>query len=167
MWIELRIKESSSSDFSVRPYDPNDDDVRSILWDVCQAIGQRGEFLVSGFGQDHWPVDVQTDLPVFLEQLPSAIMAVSEGMPTEIEFYEQGIERSITLMLEGGVYVAACKSSMSTCWQTNSISEEVDREELKEMLLAVREVFMRFFADTAPGLVKHPWIQQWLKGTSG
>ena len=106
MQIKLRLKESFSPDFSTRTYDPNDDDVRSILMDVCRAIGQRGEFVVSGFGQNSWPVDVQTDLPVFLEQLPSALLAVSKCAMAEIDFYEQGVERSIALAPADGRYIA-------------------------------------------------------------
>jgi hypothetical protein len=51
-------------------YDPSLDDVRSILEDVCEAAGAESRFVVPGFGQDSWPVDVRTDLPDFLEQLP-------------------------------------------------------------------------------------------------
>lgn len=160
MRIELHIQGSSESRFPARAYDPDEDDVRSILIDVCRAIGQRGDFMVSGFGQEKWPLDVQTDLAVFLEQLPEVLRAIHEGRDASIDFYEQGVERSIDLSLSDGQYVARCMSR--TDWQPNPVVQRVDQEDLEEMLLAVREVFMRAFAEMAPGLAGHPWVRSWL-----
>ena len=162
MQIELRLKAISSPDLLTCSYDPDEDDVRSILIDVCRVIGQRGEFLVSGFGQHKWPVDVQTDLPVFLEQLPAVLRAVNEGTTAEIDFYEQGLERSIALVPAKGGYVATCTSR--TSWQPSPKVEEIAREELDEMLLTARETFMRIVTEMAPELAKHQWIRQWLRG---
>lgn len=145
-----------------RTYDSDKDDVRSILKDFCQAIGKRGEFLVSGFGQESWPVSVETDLPVFLEQLPFVLGAIDEGAATEIAFYEQGIESFISLEPTDGKYVATCVSG--TNWKPHPMMEEMDREKLGEMLRTVREEFIRAFSEAAPDLFEHPWVQQWLKG---
>ena len=162
MQIKLHLK--AVPDFLIRAYDPNEDDVRSILMDVCRAIAARSEFVVSGFGQERWPVDVETDLPVFLEQLPSALRAVYDGMTTDIDFYEQGIERAVALEPVDRKYLATCTSR--TRWQPSPTVEEVPREELEEMLLTAREAFMRTLGDMAPELSSHPWIRQWLKGTT-
>jgi hypothetical protein len=162
MQIELRLK--SVQDFAIRAYDPNDDDIRSILMDVCRAIAAQSEFVVSGFGQERWPVDVETDLPVFLKQLPSALHAVQDGVTTEIDFYEQGIERVIALEPADGKYLATCTSQ--TRWQPIPTVEEIPGEELEEMLLTAREAFMRTLAAAAPELHSHPWVLQWLRGTT-
>lgn len=160
MRIELRLRESLMPELAIRTYDSDEDDVRSILMDVCRAMERRGEFAVSGFGQDRWPVDVGTDLPVLLEQLPDALRAAGAGAAATIDFYEQGIERSITFDPIGGRYVATCTSR--TTWQPNPVVEHIDREDFEEMLLTVREEFMRAFTKVAPSLVKHPWIRNWL-----
>jgi len=160
MRIEVHLK--TVPDFILRAYSPREDDVRSILMDVCQAVGERSEFLVSGFGEERWPVDVKTDLPVFLEQLPSVLRAVHEGVAIDIDFYEQGIERSIALQPAKGKYLATCKSR--TRWQPDPAIEEIPAEELAGMLLSAREAFMRAFTDMAPQLSSHPWIRQWLRG---
>lgn len=160
MKIELHL--NAVPDFSIRTYDPHEDDVRSILMDACRAIGRTGKFVVSGFGQDVWPVDVETDLPVFLEQLPTGLRAVHEGLPADIDFYEQGIERSVTLQpADGGKYVATCTSR--TGWQPSPMVEEIAREELEEMLSAARDAFVHTLAEMAPDLARHPWIRQWLE----
>lgn len=160
MKIELYLK--AESDFLVREYDPDEDDIRSILMDVCQAIGEQSDFVVSGFGQERWPVDVKTDLPIFLEQLPSALRGVHDGVAADIDFYEQGIERSIALEPADQKYLVTCVSR--THWQPNPTIEEIPSEDLEEMLLSAREAFMRVLADMAPQLPSHPWILQWMKG---
>lgn len=160
MQIELHLK--SAADFFMRTYDAKEDDVRSILMDVCRAIGRRSQFMVSGFGQNRWPMDVETDLTVFLEQLPSVLHAVHEGATTAIDFYEQGIERKISLEPVGQKYLAACTSW--TDWQPNPVIEELSSEELARMLLTAKDAFMHTLADMAPELAGHLWIRQWLMG---
>ena len=162
MRIELRVKEPPTMQPLTRSYDPHEDDVRSILTDICRQMGQRSEFVVSGFGQDRWPVDVQTDLPVFLEQLPEILRAVHEITVAEIDFYEQGIERSIVLSPDNGSYVAVCRSR--TNWQPSPSIERIEYADIEKMLLATREVFMRAFKEAAPGLAMHPWVRRWLEG---
>lgn len=162
MQIELHLKEITSPDFLARSYNPDEDDVRSILIDVCCAIGNQGEFVVSGFGQTRWPLDVQTDLPIFLEQLPFALHAINKGMAAEIDFYEQGAERSIALLPEKDWYIAKCSSR--TSWQPNPVMEKINRKELEKMLQMARERFICTLTIMAPELVQHQWIQQWLKG---
>ena len=161
MRIELRLGESPEPELATRTYDPDEDDVRSILMDVCRAIERRGELVVSDFGRDRWPVDVGTDFPVLLEQLPDALRAVDVGTAAALDFYEQGVERSITFSPTGGRYIAMCASG--TTWQPNPVIEHIDREDLEGMLLAVREEFMRAFAEVAPALVTHPWVRHWLE----
>jgi hypothetical protein len=89
MRIELRINEMPVKKPWARFYDLCLDDVRSILVDVCRKIARGGEFVVSGFGQDPWPANMQTDFPVFLEQLPEILRAIHDMTFVEIEFYEQ------------------------------------------------------------------------------
>jgi hypothetical protein len=160
MYIALHLK--AARGFAPRTYNSDEDDVRSILIDVCRAMESQSEFVLSGFGQQRWPVDVGTDLSVFLEQLPSALRAVNENMPAAIDFYEQGVERSIVLEPLGHRYIATCASQ--TDWQPNPTTEDIPGEELADMLLAAREAFMSVLVETAPDLAKHPWIRNWLRG---
>jgi hypothetical protein len=97
---------------------------------------------VSGFGQDVWPVDVRTDLAVFLEQLPDAPRAIKERKWAEMNFYEQGVERSVAFEPDGATYRATCKS-WATTWQAHPAIEEISADSLEQMLLAVRDEFMR------------------------
>ena len=54
MQVELHLG-SPKIQVSMRTYDPELDDIRSILSDVCDFAHEHGRFVVSGFGQDPWP----------------------------------------------------------------------------------------------------------------
>ncbi|WP_431103521.1 hypothetical protein [Roseateles noduli] len=69
--------------FTVRNYRAEEDDVRSILMDICRALDTRSEFRVSGFGQQRWPVDESCDLGIFLEQLPDALRRLQAGQTAQ------------------------------------------------------------------------------------
>ncbi len=80
-----------------RTYDPDLHDIRDILSDACEAMETHAQFIISGFGQDRWAVDVGTDLVVFLDQLPRIIRKIDYGIEAEINLYEQGVERIVVL----------------------------------------------------------------------
>lgn len=160
MHIELHLKQEYP--LLSRAYDCESDDVRSIIHDACQTFGALSNFWISGFGQNPWPLDVTTDLPAFLEELPSIIRAVQRGMPAEIDFYEQGVERSIRLSPDGDDYLAECMSM--TAWQPDPKIERVSSKKLEEMLLNSKEMFMSALTVMAPELAAHPWISNWSDG---
>lgn len=145
-----------------RAYDPDVDDVRAILIDVCDLASRDGSFVVSGFGQDRWPVDVRTDLAVLLEQLPEVLLAIESGAPFAIDFYEQGVRRRISFSPADDGYVAECMSFGK--WQPNPVVEQIDRAALLRNLTAVLDEFMRFMRGSFPDLTRHPWVQSWLQG---
>lgn len=149
------------TDESLR-YSDEDDDIRSILRDVCARLGERLTFSVSGFGQVVWPVDVSTDLPILMEQLPSALNALAEGRPAQIDFYEQGLERSLTLSVEGDTCLVNCRSW--SIWQPDPAQETLELRQLREMLANVLATFLRSMEVALPSVRLHPWILTWEEG---
>ena len=142
-------------------YDRELDDVRSILGDVCGALASAtsAEFVVSGFGQERWPVDVQFDLPIFLDQLPGAVSALASRKPFVLDFYEQGVERSVCFECCDDVCVARCESR--TDWRPAPEIEQVARMELLGMLLDFKREFVCLLERVYPHLSRHPWIAGW------
>jgi hypothetical protein len=160
MHIEVRLPRQINLELPLRDYDPALDDIRSILADICLAIGPEGDFVVSGFGQSKWPVDVATDLLVLLEQLPSLVRSISSGLPARLDFYEQGIERALVFTPIEDDYDLLCESRSE--WQPNPRTERVSRADLLRMLLAVRDGFLELVRRSAPELEHHPWVVAWL-----
>jgi hypothetical protein len=160
MLIELSINDLKNVRMPIRQYDPELDDVRAILFDVCQFINQTGYFRISGFGQANWPVTLDTDLPVFLEQLPTVLREISLGKSTEIDFYEQGVERIIILDPVEEFYELSCTSQ--TNWQPNPKVERISHIDLKQMMSNILENFLNLVRIIAPELAQHPWMQGWL-----
>jgi|SRR6218665_2143696 len=148
-------------------YDDELDDVRSILSDVCEALADTSaaEFVVSGWGEERWPVDVRTDLAVFLEQLPDALAAVDSGSSFVIDFYEQGVERVVRFDPQGEIYLGRCESQ--TDWTPAPAVEMIGMLELKKMFSEVREDLMRFLSRVAPRAAAHPWMREWAASRPG
>jgi hypothetical protein len=165
MHLKLDLDRVINADVTHGEYDPELDDVQSIITNVCHGIAGAGGalFHVSGFGQDTWPVDITTDLPVLLEQLPAVLHGLEQGEPdVTLDFYEQGIERTIRFENDGDHIVACCESM--TDWVPNPSQERLLRRELCAMLGQVRETFMQFTARVAPELAAHPWLRAWAAG---
>ncbi len=161
MRIEVRLPNQIDLPRSLPDYDWELDDIRSILSDICHAAADKSEFVISGFGQDRWPVDVGTDFAVVLEQLPELLRSVAAGVPGRLKFYEQGIERALVFIPAGDCYNVSCESYSK--WQPHPTTERVTQAQLTQMLLDLRDKFMQLIRASAPELVNHPWVQSWLK----
>jgi hypothetical protein len=165
MRVELLIPHRLKKRMVVPEYEPELDDVRSILRDVCGELAGQTRFVIAGFGQDPWPVDVVADLSVFLEQLPRVLAAVSSSRPVVLDFYEQGIARRLRFEPAGEFYSVACTSREH--WQPHPDIAIIERVALQKMLLRVRDEFMRSMRAIAPSLAGHSLIVDWLRGEHG
>lgn len=161
MNFELLFNLASKVRIAPKEYDEELDDVGALLFDICDAIDGEAEFIVDAFGQARWPVDVHTDLPVFLAQLPETISAIAAGGAICLDFYEQGVERKIDCSLAGSDY--ACRCSTWTDWQPSPDIEYIERQALLEMLMRFREMFLVITEKVAPHLLSYPMFKEWLK----
>lgn len=136
-------------------YDLELSDVRELLSDVCGLLQDAGAtFTVSGFGLTNWPVNVETDFSIFLEQLPAALHALSLRESFSIDFYEQGIERYLEFRpLERGYDVR--------CGGRGEGDEVVDDAELERQFTEIRNAFLIATEQVAPQAAKHPWFERW------
>lgn len=163
MKIEITIKSSNFENFTLRSYNPEEEDVRSMLMDICQFIENQVDFNISGFGQDHWPVDSGIDLAVFLEQLPDAINLVKKRNTLAIDLYEQGIERYLKISAPdiSSMHQIACTSY--TNWKPDPEVEKIHNSELLEMLYIAKNTFIKILTELSPDIINHPWIVEWMR----
>ncbi|MEM9966045.1 MAG: hypothetical protein AAGC58_11935 [Asticcacaulis sp.] len=142
--------------------DPALDDYRSLLVYICDALDGHIEFRVSGFGEADWPVTVSTDLPVFLEEVPNALMRAKRGDSFEIDFYEQGIQRKLTFQPQGSMFLIACYSG--TEWVPCPDTLEIDQNYTSMMIEHSLMCFLEILKKVSPEVFHHPWLVAWRCG---
>lgn len=162
--MQVKLAFGDIAHINFREYDPEFDNVQSILIDMCEAFSDAASFSVSGFGQSEWPVDVHTDLPVFLEQLPDAITLLRKSANAEIDFYEQGLERKLEFEPSSEWCIVRCTSL--TMWEPQPATEKMSRFEVIRMMQVARDEFMRALSRADASLATHPWITRWRAGSA-
>jgi len=144
------------------------DELVHVLAAQCRALASAGAvaFEVGGFGQERWPVDVETDLAVAVEQLPGVLAAVArEGEPFQLNFYEQGIERYITGTTRGGTTTFECVS-MSLNWTAEPSVELLPLAEAERMFRALRDRYCSAVDRVCPWLAATSAFEQWRRACS-
>lgn len=144
------------------PLSPHDELVH-VLGAQCRALARTASvsFHVGGFGQDPWPVDVETDLAVALEQLPGVLDGLrKEGEPFQLNFYEQGIERYLTGMRHGDEVRFECMS-MSLRWSADPSVEIVGLAEAEIMFRSLRDRYVVGVERVCPWLAHVPAFERW------
>lgn len=147
-----------------RRYDQDLDNVTSLLIDICDALAEEASvrFVVSGFGQDPWPVDVRTDLPVVIEQVPAALAAIRNGAGASLGFYEQGIQRVLAMDPSGyDEVIVECQSM--TSWQPQPSTVRMKRQDILDLLGTFLREFVEGARQRCPDLVEHAWFREWIR----
>lgn len=162
MAIETTDGELVPCEDDAHSYDEELDDVRSVIADACEILSQSNSirFVVQGFSDEIWPVDVATDLAVVLEQLPSAVTSLRESIPFAIDFYEQGIERVIRVSGSSDDVDLECVSRHPT-WQPSIQSMTMSREILLQMFRDLADVFYTLLHKVCEDLASQRWLVEW------
>jgi hypothetical protein len=139
------------------------DELVHVLGAQCRALALTGQirFHVEGFGQDPWPVDVETDLAVLLEQLPETVAKLREGAKSfHLNFYEQGIERYLVGTRHGENVTLEC-TSLSLHWSPEPSFEVLQVVEVQKMLSELRDVYVALVERICPWLTHTPAFKRW------
>jgi hypothetical protein len=144
-----------------RIYDEELDDIGSILHDVCRSLQDVPgiEFRVSICSSNPWPVTVQTELCLVMEQLCDVIRGLGSGS-ARLDFYEQGIERNVTFAAAKDYFSVACADMIPTAGSRTS-TMTVTRRELIESLRELASNFVRAARACCPEKSGHPWFEKW------
>lgn len=160
MQISIEITNATPEPRILREYDPDLDNIVSVLTDICEALDGANAvaFRVAGFGDDAWPVRINPDLAILLEQLPHAIAAAWERSEFDLDFYEQGVERHLRFSPRGDTFDVSCASGSR--WQPEG-DEAISRDAILRMLTTVRDRFLELARTIAPGSQTNPWLRTW------
>ncbi|MFE4709568.1 hypothetical protein ACFRAM_01730 [Paenibacillus sp. NPDC056722] len=119
------------------------DDAVAVLISICEAFESSlfVSFIVSGFGQDNWPVDCRTDLATIIEQIPDILEKTRAGVFSfQLDFYEQGIERQLVFEEDKNLVRVTCISR--THWIPQPISVFMEKVAVSTMF---EEIYSDFF----------------------
>lgn len=138
------------------------DDVNGLLGEICEVLRLQGvSFVVSGFGQD-WPVDVDTDLLVVLEQINDCLQEIDSGKFNFcLDFYEQGIERRLYFSeFDINTLKVVCESDSN--WEPSSPEISVSKEYVALMLNELKLDFVVLARTICPRLSSHALFDAWV-----
>jgi hypothetical protein len=131
-----------------------------VLCEVLAATDTR--FHVEGFGSDDWRLDVSYDLSAVMEQLPGVIRALMVGADVELDFYSQGIERTLEFHPDGEICRISCVSR--TSWTPSP--EEIEMK-TQDVIAGCRQLARNFgeaVAIAAPSLAQLAPFGSWATG---
>ncbi len=166
MPFRIRLETSGAplqrNDNDEHSYDEELDDVNSVIQDACVMLSQSPDvrFVVEGFADDPWPVDVETDLAVMLGQLPKALSALRHNSEATLEFYEQGIERALEMGGTGSEVEIRCTSWHAT-WKPQPPIVTVQRDQLVSALAQLGIEFFDLIKQVSPDLSSQAWLKEW------
>lgn len=137
-------------------------DYESLVIEVCDVLGEaeNGRFTLSGFGRASWPVSVDYDMSVFLEQLPDLLESLGSGGVFPLDMYAQGTEATLEFAPDGDHVTITCSSR--TAWVPDPDTEHVDRGVLLGMLRELAMGFALAARTVDPALAAVRPFDQWL-----
>lgn len=133
-----------------------------ILMSICEALQNSPSvsFVVSGFGQDQWPVDCRTDLCTVMEQVPELLQQIrADFYPFELDFYEQGIESR--LLFEENMNLVKITCSSRTEWVPKPRVIVTTKAEVSNKFEALYCTFINLSNIICKELVNHPSLEDW------
>ena len=132
-----------------------------VLYFACQALRPYIDFDVTGFGCDSWPVTVETDLLVIVEQLPDTLQALRATADFDLDFYEQGIERRIFFERQGDDYRIRCFDAYEMAYVYDKM---ISRDDLAALLEPFFDAFVSMCRRYVPELAAEPMFAEWVRG---
>lgn len=161
--MELVVPDLRSRQVQLRDYDPELDDIRSILHDVCVELkNQKVEFNVINPTEGEWPTDVFSDFKMIVEQLPAFLHFLSsEDLKSfDLGFWEQGIQRILEFRRIGSRLELNC-----TTFSLTPPVVQTSLEDAGYWLTMTTALWNRFYNSVKalmPSAILHPWWREWV-----
>ncbi|MFF6979568.1 hypothetical protein ACFZAV_17865 [Streptomyces sp. NPDC008343] len=109
------------------------DDYEYLVMQGCRILSEIGcRFHIAGFGSDDWGFDVSYDMSALIEQLPELLRGMASEGCGDVDFYSQGVERTVTFERVEASYVLRCRSR--TSWKPSPDVEYVESRTMERML---------------------------------
>ncbi|WP_134661359.1 MULTISPECIES: hypothetical protein [unclassified Amycolatopsis] len=157
--FSFSLRPATRAPGSVAPMLNGDLDYDALVIEACQVLATTDcAFTVRGFGGS-WPVDVAYDLSTLVEQLPGLLRDLRARHDGEIDFYGQGIERTLHFRPLAGQVQVTCMSR--TSWTPDPAVEVIDGTRLEEMILRLMSAFSTSLETARSPLADAPPFPSW------
>jgi hypothetical protein len=158
--IELGYKAGDSVIRQLKPEELDFETTQEMIMFICEAFDDIGccSFIVKGFGDEWWPVDVFTDLAVLVEQLNLALQSIKNFKSFVLDFYEQGLERKVNFEYRDGIYKINCISL--TDWEPTA-EGDLESAHVELELSKFKERFVELAEKKLPQLSELEMFQSW------
>lgn len=121
--VELDARARNEDDFPVRFTD--EDDFYTIVMKTSTILEAAGaEFVMSGFGNTRWPLDLSYDGSMVIEELPEFMADLVDGAAT-LQLSGQGVETDLVFEKIGEEFRISCVSGAE--WVDCDITHHVDQ----------------------------------------
>ncbi|HLL03200.1 MAG TPA: hypothetical protein VK539_21640 [Myxococcaceae bacterium] len=137
------------------------------LMAACELLADAAvaDFRLICCGELAWPVDVRTDLSVFLSQSVGVLQALDAGAPCfRLEMYEQGIETALIFRRVGGRLHVHCEPILAS--GDSRLCTRDEELDMTSLVLAVADVITGFTTcctRLCPQLLVLPEMTHWRK----
>ncbi|GAA4688969.1 hypothetical protein APR04_002977 [Promicromonospora umidemergens] len=137
-------------------------DYESLVMELCQVLAKTegARFILSGFGREPWPMSVDYDMSVFLEQLPDLLENLESGDLFGLDMYSQGTETELEFSPDGDELTIRCSSR--TAWVPDPATERLGHGPLLQMLRKLAADFALGARTVDPALAAIEPFEQWL-----
>ena len=139
------------------------EDLELLALPLCELLSDAGAvFVAGGFGDDDWPVDVRYDLASVVPQFPALLASLESGSSAEIDFFEQGIQRTVAVTYEGDRVHLQCHSSGR--WKPAFPEEQMSRARFSGMVSDLTRHFSKAVTVVAPEISGLSQFRDWRSG---
>jgi hypothetical protein len=137
-------------------------DYESLVIELCEVLAEAdgARFTLSGFGREPWPVSVDYDMSVFLEQLPDLLENLESGDVFRLDMYAQGTEAKLEFSPGGEDVTITCSSR--TAWVPDPDTERIGESALLQMLRRLAADFALSARTADPALATVEPFDRWL-----
>ena len=140
-------------------YDPELDDLRSILRDVCASLADLPGVRFAIVVEVPVPVSVRMDLVIVMEQLLDTLATFRQGGVGMLDLYEQGIEAQLVFAGEGELVRIERRDLMGRSKPAGEVRWA--RDAFVESLSALARTFVDAARRRSPRRAAHPWFAEW------
>lgn len=140
--------------------------IMELLDVACDILEDVTRFVIV-LGRSAWPVDVRTDMSVFLEQLgPLFAFLQRGGGEFRLSMYEQGTEADIVIEVRDGFARLRCESFGAGSIGFDASVQLVSVGSLVDRLAKLRDDFLSACESVCPKLLSYPAFVEWIAATT-